>query len=216
MTEHTPRSTIVTTDDPRRLSPLEAAIMDWCNHAHRVRDRGDQAELASVAHELRRLLDRYDATDGDGHANPAWSRPNQRALAQSALGRVGEAIETELVALRYADTARRVEVSAGNIADRLLRLGDAERAIPYFLRAWDAAPYSVPVMLTGARAFYRVGRLADADAVFAQLAEIAPLMDAGSDLAVSLRYEHDLGEMAPDLPSLRDLYTWLDTLGGGS
>jgi hypothetical protein len=216
MSANTPRGPIVTTDNPRRLSPIEAAVMDWCNHAHRIRERGDSEELQAVADELHRLLDRYDATDGDGHEHPAWARPNQRALVQSALGQVEAAVQTEQIALRYANTPRRVEVSAGNIADRLLRMDDPRGALPFFFQAWDAAPYSVPVMMTGARILHRLDRLQDADAVLAQLLELTPLLDGGSDLAVYLRHEHELGEMAPDLPALRDLFAWLDTLGGAS
>ncbi|MEO1583381.1 MAG: tetratricopeptide repeat protein [Planctomycetota bacterium] len=210
------KGTIITTDDPRRLSPIESSIMDWCNMAHRVRARGDEAELAAVSRELTRLLRRYDETDGDGHANPAWSRPNQRALVQSALGRVGEAIETETTALRYADTPRRVEVSAGNIAARLLRVGDAERAIPYFLDAWDAAPYSVPVLLTGATAFHRTGRLEEADAVFASLLEVAPTLGPDSDLAAWLKHDDDLRDLAKESEGLAELFRWLESIGGAA
>lgn len=210
------KATIVTTDDPRRLSPIEASIMDWCNMAHRVRERGEERELAAVTRELQRLLRRYDETDGDGHEHPAWSRPNQRALVQSALGQTGAAIETERLALKYANTPRRIEVSAGNIAARYLRLGEAERAVPYFLQAWEAAPYSVPVLLTGATAFHRTGRREEAESVFASLLEIAPMLGAESDLAAWLRHDGELREMADQSEALAELFVWLDSIGGAS
>lgn len=210
------KATIVTTDDPKRLSPIEASIMDWCNMAHRVRAREDDQELAAVSRELHRLLARYDETDGDGHAHPAWARPNQRALVQSALGRTIEAIETEAIALRYADTPRRIEVSAGNIAARYLRLGDANRAIPYFLQAWDAAPYSVPVLLTGATAFHRTGRHDEAESVFASLLEIAPMLGADSDLAAWLAHDEELRDLADESEALSQLFVWLDSIGGAA
>ena len=210
------KATIVTTDDPRRLSPIEASIMYWCNLAHRVRARGDEQELATVAAELARLLQRYDETDGDGHLNPAWSRPNQRALVQSALGRTHDAIDTERIALKYADTARRVEVSAGNIAARLLRVGDANAAIPYFLQAWDAAPYSVPVLLTGATALLRTGQAEEAESVFDSLLEIAPMLDGESDLAAWLRHDEELRDLADESEGLLALFVWLESIGGAS
>ncbi|MEO1717231.1 MAG: tetratricopeptide repeat protein [Planctomycetota bacterium] len=210
------KATIVTTDDPKRLSPIEASIMDWCNMAHRVRAREDDQELAAVSHELHRLLARYDETDGDSHAHPAWARPNQRALVQSALGRTVEAIETEAIALKYADTPRRIEVSAGNIAARYLRLGDANRAIPYFLQAWDAAPYSVPVLLTGATAFHRTGRHEEAESVFASLLEIAPMLGPDSDLAAWLAHDEELRDLADESEALSELFVWLDSIGGAA
>ncbi|MGP1271935.1 MAG: tetratricopeptide repeat protein [Phycisphaerales bacterium] len=209
----TPKHTsFVTTDDPRRLSPIEAALMDQCNLAHRARRVGDTEALSACRAEIRRLLHRYDATDGDGHPHPAWARPNQRAMAYSALGEIERAVETEIVALRYADTPRRVEVSAGNIADRLLRLGRADEAVGYALTAWDAAPASVPVIVTAARALYHAGRPGEAQELFTQLRRAAEHMGPTSELATTLRHEHELEALAEDLPALRDLFDWLDTL----
>ncbi|MEM8756195.1 MAG: tetratricopeptide repeat protein [Planctomycetota bacterium] len=205
-------SSFVTTDDPNRLSPIEGSLMDACNLAHLARAEGNTAALADIRCGIAELLARYDASDGDGHPHPTWARPNQRAMTQSALGDVEAAINTEIVALRYADTPRRIEVSAGNIADRLLRIGRPDEAVQYVIQAWEAAPTSVPVMITAARAFYRAGQPAEAQAVFAELAELAPLLGPDSDLAATLRHEHDLSEMADDLPALRDLFDWLDTL----
>ncbi|MEM9167698.1 MAG: hypothetical protein AAGB48_11845, partial [Planctomycetota bacterium] len=189
---------------------------DACNLAHRARAIGDAAmhERARVA--IADLLEQYDATDGDGHAHPAWARPNQRAMAQSALGDIEAAVRTEAVALRYADTPRRVVVSAGNIADRLIRLDRADEAIDYIVRAWNAAPTSVPVMITAARAFYLTGQPAESEAIFAELAEIASLHGPDSDLAAALRHEHGLSEMAAECPSLRSLFDWLDAVEAGS
>lgn len=200
------KNTIVTTDDPRRLSPIEAAIMDWCNLAHAARTRGDQEALAEICSELNTLIRKYDETDGDGHANPAWARPNQRALALSARGKIEEAVEVEMIAAKYADTDRRKEVSFGNIADRLVRLDRAEEAIEWFLKAWDAAPASVPVMMTGARAFFDAGHSDDANEVFAALGNLEDLLEPGTDLYSYLRFDDSLLDMAPHLPALDALY----------
>ncbi|HED53538.1 MAG TPA: hypothetical protein ENJ00_04985 [Phycisphaerales bacterium] len=213
-----PSDTIVTTDDPHRLSPIEASIMDWCNLAHAARSRGDAEELAHIGRELDRLLQRYDETDAEGHANPAWARPNQRALVLSARGELEEAIRVELIAVRYADTDRRQEVSLGNIADRLVRLNRPEEAIEYFLRAWDVAPLSVPIMMTGAEAFFKAGRLDDADAIFAAFLDVEAPLIPPADLHAYLRYDGSLLDMAPHLPSLHALYQRLadvDERSGG-
>ena len=200
------KNTIVTTDDPRRLSPIEAAIMDWCNLAHAARNRGDEQALEEIGRELNGLIRKYDETDGDGHANPAWARPNQRALALSARGKIEEAVEVEMIAAKYADTNRRKEVSFGNIADRLVRLDRPEEAIGWFLKAWDAAPTSVPVMMTGARAFYDAGRPYEANDVFAALNNLDELLEPGTDLYSYLRYDDSLLDMAPHLSALDELY----------
>ncbi len=213
MSQGSPKPTIVTTDDPRRLSPIESSIMDWCNLAHAARKRGDADALEDIEAELKSLIRRYDETDGDGHMNPAWARPNQRALMLSALGRIEEAIDVEIIAAKYADTPRRQEVSYGNIADRLVRLGRAEEAIGWFLKAWDAAPMSVPVMMTGARAFFDAGRSKDADAVFEALLGMEDLLGPGTDLYVYLRHDGSLLDMAPELPSLDALYRRMAAIG---
>lgn len=206
MNDDRSKSTIVTTDDPRRLSPIEAAIMDWCNLAHAARARGDQAALNEISLELNGLIRKYDETDGDGHPNPAWARPNQRALTLSARGRIEEAVEVEMIAAKYADTDRRKEVSFGNIADRLVRLDRPDEAIEWFLKAWDAAPTSVPVMMTGARAFFDSDRLEEADNVFAVLGSLDGLLQPGTDLHAYLRHDDSLLDMASHLPALDALY----------
>jgi len=213
MSTGSPKPTIVTTDDPRRLSPIESSIMDWCNLAHTARRRDDHEALESIERELRSLVHRYDETDGDGHMHPAWARPNQRALMLSALGRLEESIEVEMIAAKYADTPRRQEVSFGNIADRLVRLERPDEAIEWFLKAWDAAPMSVPVMMTGARAFFDAGRHKDADAVFAALLNMEELLGPGTDLYVYLRHDGSLLDMAPSLPSLDALYRRMAAIG---
>lgn len=216
MNDDRSKSTIVTTDDPRRLSPIEAAIMDWCNLAHAARTRGDFAALEEIGAELNALIRKYDETDGDGHQNPAWARPNQRALTLSARGRIEEAVDVEMIAARYADTDRRKEVSFGNIADRLVRLDRPDEAIDWFLKAWDAAPTSVPVMMTGARAFFASDRLDEADNVFAALGGLDDLLEPGTDLHAYLRHDDSLLDMAPHLPSLDALYRKLASASDAS
>ncbi|MEZ6233922.1 MAG: hypothetical protein R3B68_07010 [Phycisphaerales bacterium] len=197
-------ASLVTATKPAELSPLEAAIMDACNLLHEVRAAKDAARTAEVRSHLFDLLDKYDASDAENHPNPAWARANQRALAHSAAGEVEQAIVTERIALRYADTDRRREISLGNLADRCLRLGRYEEAIEHFLAAQDVAPQSVPVMLTGAQALALAGFSDEADRIFRQFLT-AEHLRPGTELVAYLEYEPRLGELAAGLPALAEL-----------
>lgn len=214
-----PDGTIVTASNPGELSPIEAAIMDACNGLHDARERGDREMFGTLCDALGRLLDAYDASDGENHPNPAWSRPNQRALAQSAMGRVEDAVRTELIALKYADTPRRREISLGNLADRCLRLGDAELAVGYFLEAIEVNPDSVPVLITGASALYRAGHREEADAIFQAMLESPGLLDTGTELSAYLAFDPNVRSMRGKLSGLDALYAAWETLdreGGAS
>jgi len=197
------QTTLVTSTSPGELSPIEGGIMDACNALHAARERDDHARSRELTEELFRLLDAYDASDGDNHPNPAWSRPNQRALALSAMGRTGEAIEAERVALKYADTPRRKEISLGNLADRYLRLGMPDEAVECFLRAWTVAPHSIPIMLTGVQALYEAGRPNEANAIAEALLDMPELLHEGSELTAYLDYEPKLRRI--DLPAINEL-----------
>ncbi|MCC6286168.1 MAG: hypothetical protein IT439_12855 [Phycisphaerales bacterium] len=193
------------------LSPIEAAIMDACNEAHEARATGDEAHLESARRALNALLSRYEATNAEAHPNPAWALPSQRALAQSALGDVEGAIETEFRALAHADTSRRLEISLGNIADRCVRAGRVLEAVDFFLRAWDAAPRSVPVMLTGVQALYLAGMRDEANDICAALLDMPELLNPASELAAHLDLEPRFEEMSAHLPALARLMgLWRD------
>lgn len=208
-------TTLVTSSD--ELSPIEAALMDGCNELYEARLLGDGERVSALRERLWSLLAKYDETDGEDHPNPAWARPNQRALALSAMGEVDRAIETEAVALKYADTARRLEISLDNLADRCVRAGRYEEAVAYFLKAVEVAPNSVPVLLTGAQALCRAGHLEEADAVFASMLDDPRMFDPGGVLGAYLDCEDRLRSMAPELPSLRALYhAWDRVKNGGA
>lgn len=198
--------TIVTASNPGELSPIEAAIMDACNALHEARESGDRQTATEFTAALFELLARYDQTDGDNHPNPAWARPNQRALALSAMGRLQDAVRTELIALKYADTPRRREISLGNLADRCLRLGDAGLAVGYFLEAIEANPASVPVLITGAHALFRAGHAAEADAIFRAMLGSPGLLAEGSELSAYLAFDPGTRSMRGRLASLDALY----------
>lgn len=204
-----PTTSLVTATKPTELSPLEAAIMDACNLLHEVRASGNQAKAGEVRAHLFDLLDRYDASDAENHPNPAWARANQRALAHSAAGEVEQAIVTERIALRYADTDRRREISLGNLADRCLRIGRYDEAIEHFLEAQTVAPTSVPVMLTGAQALALAGFPDEANRIFEGFLADPAHLRPGTELVAYLEYEPRLGELAAGLPALKQLKaTW--------
>ena len=202
---HSTDTSLVTASIPSELSPIEAAIMAACNALHEARQRADGAAELELGDRLMALLDRYDATDGENHPAPAWARPNQRALVLSAMGRLDQAIALEEIALRYADSLRRKEISAGNLAERCLRAGRAREAVEWFLTAHDANPDSLPVLITGAQALCAVGLTDEADRIFEVLADQPALLGPQSELGAYLDYEPRLRQIAPELPSLARL-----------
>ncbi|MFK7759386.1 MAG: hypothetical protein AB8C13_05505 [Phycisphaerales bacterium] len=194
-------TTIVTSANPSELSELEAAIMDACNELHTSREMQDQAGIEIFTSTLLTLLDSYDATDGDHHPNPAWARPNQRALAYSAMGDLERAIALEMTALKYADSPRRQEISNGNIADRLIRIGDPQAAIEFFLDAHQHNPDSIPVLLTGAVAVYEAGYEEQAETIFNTILVNPQLLIEGSELAAYLDLDARTRRVAMNLDS---------------
>jgi len=204
-TVHDANATLVTAIDPGELSPIEAAIMDVANIAHEARASGDRRSLDAARVELESLLDRYDRTDGEDHPNPAWARPNQRALALSALGELERAVHLERVALRYADTPIRREISLGNLVDRCSRLGRHEQAVACFLEAWETGSTSPALLLSGAQALHLAGMAEDAERVFRSVDELHPTIEPGSELWAYLAFEDRLRAIAPGSPALSAL-----------
>lgn len=213
-------TTIITASSPSELSPIEAALMDACNTLHEARETADHDQAESTTAQIWRLLDQYDATDGEDHPNSAWARPNQRALALSAMGKVDRAIEAELMALKYADTPRRLEISLGNLADRCLRLGEPDRAVQFFLDAHEANPNSVPVLITGALALHAAGMIEQADTICQSLLASPGILAPGAELAAYLECDQRTRAVANEIPALAELYRkWESlkkTIGGKS
>ncbi len=198
-------TTLITSSNPTDLSPIEATLMDLCNLLHEARAASDVAQARRIEAQAFELLDRYDRTDGEDHPNPAWARPNQRAMVLSAAGRVDQAIKLELAALRYADTPRRKEISLGNLTDRFIRLGKADEAVAFFLDAQEESPHSSAIMLTGAQALCIAGYYEQADRIFASFDSQYQTIPHDSHLAAYLDYETRLGDMAQNLPALARL-----------
>ncbi len=205
-------STIITASSPSELSPIEASLMDACNTLHEAREIGDRSLITSTTDRIWDLLDQYDATDGIDHPNPAWARPNQRALALSAMGRVDQAIQAELMALKYADTPRRLEISLGNLADRCLRLGEPNRAVQFFLDAYEANPNSVPVLITGALSLHAAGMIEQANSICESLLGSPGLLAPGAELAAYLECDQRTRAVAHEIPALGELIKRWETL----
>ncbi|MBL4592077.1 MAG: hypothetical protein JKY96_08970 [Phycisphaerales bacterium] len=209
-TRHT--TTIITASTPSELSPIESAIMDACNTLHEAHELGDRAMAGASTMQLWKLLDQYDATDGENHPNPAWARPNQRALALSAMGQVDNAIQAELAALKYADTPRRLEISLGNLSDRCLRLGEPDRAVQFFLEAYQANPNSVPVLITGALALHAAGMIEQANMICESLLSSPGILSPGAELAAYLECDQRTRAIAQEIPALGELFRRWETL----
>lgn len=200
------KTTIVTASSHSELSPIEAAIMDCCNTLHEAQDRQDNITIREMHAQLEALLDQYDQTDGENHPNPAWARANQRALALSAMGKIDQAIRLELTALKYADTPRRLEISYGNLADRCLRVGEADRAVEFFLDAINANPESIPVLITGAHSLFEAGYIEQADTIFKTFLDNPSLMTPNSELGAYLDCDIRTRNLCEHLPSLAMLF----------
>ena len=208
----TVESTIVTAADPQELSPLEAVIMDLCNALIEARTESSDS-VEAIQHDLFDAIRRYDETGAERHPNADWAIPNQRALALSAAGLYDDAIGTELLALDYADSPRRLEISLGNLAERCIKVHRFEEAVAWFLRAEQVAPGRTPILVTGAQALFLAGYEEEADAIFATLLASPGLLSPGTELDAYLRYESRLLGMADRLPSLGKL---LDAWRSGS
>lgn len=203
-------STIVTASFHNELSPIESSIMDCCNTLHEAQDRRDQLTIREMNTQLENLLDRYDQTDGENHPNPAWARANQRALALSAMGKIDQAIRLEMTALKYADTPRRQEISYGNLADRCLRIGEADRAVEFFLDAINANPESVPVLITGALSLFEAGYIEQADTIFKTFLNNPQMLTPSSELGAYLDCDIRTRNLCEHLPSLASLFNrWI-------
>ncbi len=198
-------ATLITAPNPGKLSALEAAMMDGCNSLHEAVAAGDDERIASLRADLEAMVDRYEATEAEGHPHPRWAVPHQRALYLSAAGDAEGAIVYEQIALEHAGTARQREISLGNIAERCLRLGRYDEAVEYFLQAQQVAPNSTPIMLTGAQALYHAGFVAEANNIFKAFLGMPHLLKQGTDLTAYLDYETRLHAMAGDLPALASL-----------
>jgi len=198
-------TTLITAPNPGKLSPLEAAMMDACNVLHEAMGRGDAATIESTRRRLSEMLDRYEQSGADHHPQPKWAVPHQRALAMSACDDLPQAIVYEELALQHAVTPRQLEISLGNLAERSMRVGRLDEAIEYFFRARDAAPTSVPILLTGAQALYIAGFRKESDGIFAALCGMKDQLRPGTELTAYLEFETRLQVMRRDLPSLERL-----------
>lgn len=195
-------TTLITSPTASSMSPLESIIMDRCNALHEARAAGD-ADLADrLIDSLETLLEKYEASDAEAHPNAAWAVPHHRALVCSAAGQSESAVMYEEIALQHADTARRLEISHGNLAERCLRLERYDDALAHFLAAQQVAPTSVPIMLTGAQALHLCGYHAQAEKIFRALLARKDLLRSETDLTAYLDYEPRLVAMRHESPAL--------------
>lgn len=198
-------TTLITSPNPAKMTPLEAAMMDACNTLHDAVARNDDRRIAETRSQLTELLDRYEACGAEDHPHPRWAVPHQRALAMSALGDLHQALVYEELALEHAGTERQREISLGNLAERSMRVGRIEDSIEYFFQARDVSPASVPILLTGAQALYLAGFKAESDGIFAALLGMNEQFRTGTELTAYLDFETRLQVMKRDLPSLQNV-----------
>lgn len=205
-------STLVTSPNPAKMSPLEGAIMDACNRLHEAVASELETEVSQINAQLAGLLDRYEASGAEDHPQPKWAVPHHRALAMSAAGDLHQSILYEEVALNHAVTPAQLEISLGNLAERSMRVGRIEDAIDFFFQARDVSPGSVPILLTGAQALYMGGFKNDADGIFKAILGMNQQFNLGTELTAYLDYETRLQVMRRDLPSLEQVLRRWETI----
>lgn len=208
-------TTLITSPNPAKMSPLEAAIMDSCNQMHEAVAKGDEGSVDRLKAQLADLLDRYEASGAEDHPQPKWAVPHHRALAMSAAGDLHQALLYEEIALPHAVTSVQQEISLGNLAERSMRTGRIDDAIEYFFQAHDVQP-SVPILLTGAQALFMAGHVKEADELFKSLLKMNEQFQVGTELTAYLDYETRLQVMRRQLPSLDSvLRKWEGIKGQG-
>ncbi len=208
-------TTLITSPNPAKMSPLEGAIMDACNQMHEAIAADNHAGIANTNKILSDLLDRYEASGAEDHPQPKWAVPHHRALAMSATGDLHQSILYEEVALEHAVTPAQHEISLGNLAERSMRVGRIEDAIEYFFQARDVAPKSVPILLTGAQALFMGGFKNESDGIFKALLGMTEQLNPGTELAAYLDYETRLQVMRRELPSLESMLKKWEAMKGG-
>ncbi|MGE3108696.1 MAG: hypothetical protein AB7G11_06075 [Phycisphaerales bacterium] len=211
-------TTLITSPNPAKMSPLEGAIMDACNQMHEAVAKSDASAIKVLKGHLAELLDRYEASGAENHPQPKWAVPHHRALAASAAEDLHQSLLYEEIALEHAVTNVQKEISLGNLAERSMRTGRIEDAIEYFFRARDVAPRSVPILLTGAQALFVAGHKTESDGIFRSLLGMNEQFASGTELTAYLEYETRLQVMRRELPSLDSMLKKWDVMrreGGG-
>lgn len=208
-------TTLITSPNPAKMSPLEGAIMDACNQMHEAVAKDDAGAIKHLKAQLAELLDRYEASGAEQHPQPKWAVPHHRALAMSAAGDLDQSLVYEELALPHAVTNVQQEISLGNLAERSMRTGRIEDAIEYFFQARDVAPKSVPILLTGAQALFMAGFKKESDGIFKSLLGMNEQFNAGTELTAYLDYETRLQVMRRELASLDSVMKKWESMKGG-
>ena len=186
------------------VRPMQRAITALINDYHQAVADGDAEERTSLRRTIMTQLEEFDATNGDGHAYPAWVRPVMRANAHAAFGELDEAIRYETEGASHAELDMHKAISANNLSDHMRRLDRHADAIAFARDAYSLWPENDGIIVNLALALYKAGEKAAAGGIIERLAELSPPGQAGSILDAHLRFESEMREM-DDLPEVQSL-----------
>jgi len=196
--------------------PLHAELVRLYNAIHEAVAEGDGETCRELAQRARALLKAFEETESHKAENSAWLTKKMWAGLHVALGEFEKALAFETEGFRFAQSepdspetaqakARRMSVSASNIADELRRLGRAAEALPWAKLSVELWSSNTINHLVLALALYQAGLTSEADQVIEQLRRVAKFGDARDVLSKCMSYERELHGM-DDLPSVRRLF----------
>lgn len=197
------------------LGPIHRQLLSYFNAYHEAVANGDEKTQRELDQVVPPLLDQFDRSESTQASNPSWAREKMRAGWHVARGEYATALEHEIGGWRHASAepefpgnkdarARRMSVSASNIADELRRLGKATDALPWAKISVDLWSANAVNHLVLSMVIYKAGFPNEADKIIERLRGLARFDDARDVLSKCMTYERELHEMN-DLKSVRGL-----------
>ena len=199
--------------------PCHRRLVDAFNEYHEALDLQDEETMSRLGLEVPVLLDEFDRTESDKSDNPPWLRCKMRGGWHVARGEFEKALVWEVQGFRHAESepggpeaARRMSVSASNIADELTRLGRADEALEWGRLSIELWPSNAINHLVMAMALYRAGLRDQAEHIIEELRRLADFGNENDVLAKCIAYDRELHEM-DDLPAVQQLLREMEAAG---
>jgi tetratricopeptide (TPR) repeat protein len=185
-------------------TPMQKGLLTLFNRCEEAIRQNDALSQSELREEIEQNFTDIERAKGDGHSNPAWLLETLRGNIarlfdqdQKYLDRAGRSLELARAEWQKA-------VSSHNIAGALLRLGRPAEAIEYQIRAVDLDPYNEGFWAQLVEAYFRDGRLEDAEDILSNVQSSFGL-EKGSAWAMCLKHDSTFLEMAAKSRICRDL-----------
>lgn len=199
-----------------KTGPIHEKLVHYLNETHEAVANEDEQTLEDLVGIVPQLLEEFERTEACLAENPVWLAKKMRAGWHVALGEFEQALELEKEGWRAASAepetgdnaearARRISVSANNIADELRRLNRASEALPWAKASVDLWHTNTVNHLVFAMVLYQVGMRKQADFILEELRKVAKANGERDVLSKCFAYERELQDMM-DLPSVRGLF----------